>query len=74
VPPRSQQIDEEEAKLPQGEQLSLDRISDIFLRVSRQARTLTNQSSGTRNEQGEFNDFLEKRRPFLNPRPDGNSH
>ena len=67
-------MEEEQAKLPQGEKLSLEKLTDIFLQVNRQARTLTNQAGGTRNEQGEFNDFLEKRRPFLNPNPNGHSH
>lgn len=68
------QIKEEEKKIPQGEKLSLDKVTEIFLRVSRAARGLTNQKVGTRDEKGEFNDFLEKRRPFLNPNPTGHSH
>jgi hypothetical protein len=51
-------VKEEEKKLGPGEKVSLDRITDIFLKVSRSARGFTNQSTGTRNEQGEFNDFL----------------
>jgi len=42
--------------------------------VSRAARGLTGKTDGTRTEQGEINDFLEKRRPFLNPNPTGHSH
>jgi hypothetical protein len=67
-------VREEEKKLGPGEKLSLDRITDIFLKTSRSARGFTGQKTGTRNEQGEFNDFLEKRRPFLNPNPTGHSH
>lgn len=65
---------DEEKKLGPGEKISLDRVTEIFLKTSRAARGLTNQKSGTRNEQGEFNDFLEKRRPFLNPNPTAHSH
>lgn len=42
--------------------------------MSRAARGLTGKTDGTRTEQGEINDFLEKRRPFLNPNPTGHSH
>ena len=70
----SKQIKEEEKRLGPGEKVSLDKITDIFLKTSRSARGFTNQQGGTRNEQGEFNDFLEKRRPFLNPNPTGHSH
>jgi hypothetical protein len=49
-------------------------MTEIFLRVSRSARNFSGQKSGTRGSNGEFNDFLEKRRPFLNPNPTGHSH
>ncbi len=65
---------EEEKKLAPGEKISLDRITEILLRTSRAARGFTNTQSGTRNEQGEFDDFLEKRRPFMNSNPTGVSH
>lgn len=57
-----------------GEKVSLDKITDILLRVARSARGFTGQSSGTRTEDGEMNDFLEKRRPFMNPDPTGHTH
>ena len=65
---------DEEKRLGPGEKVSLEKMTEIFLRVSRTARGFTSQQGGTRNEQGEFNDFLEKRRPFLNPSPNGHSH
>jgi hypothetical protein len=49
-------------------------MTEIFLRVSRSARNFSGQKAGTRGANGEFNDFLEKRRPFLNPNPTGHSH
>lgn len=70
----SKQVREEEKKLGPGEKVSLDKITDILLKVARTARGFTGQQGGTRNEQGEINDFLEKRRPFLNPVPAGHSH
>jgi hypothetical protein len=51
-------VKDEEKKLGPGEKVSLDKITDIFLKVSRSARGFTGQKVGTRNEQGEFNDFL----------------
>ena len=48
-------------------------MTDIYLRVNRAARGAKGQTQ-PRDETGEFNDFLEKRRPFLNPKPDGHSH
>ena len=43
------QIKSEEKKLAPGEKLSLDKITDIMLRVSREARNLSDAKSGTRN-------------------------
>ena len=60
-------VEEEEAKLGPGEKVSLEKIADIFQRISRSARSQLNQDQRTRDQDGEFNDFLEKRRPFLNP-------
>jgi hypothetical protein len=67
-------VKEEEKKLSPGEKLSLEKTTEIFLKVSRAARGFKGEKVGTRNENGEFNDFLEKRRPFLNPNPTGHSH
>jgi hypothetical protein len=67
-------VKDEEKKLGPGEKVSLDRITEIFLQVSRSARGFTGQQVGTRAQDGELNDFLEKRRPFLNPNPTNASH
>lgn len=52
------QVKGEEKKLAPGEKLSLEKITEIILRVSREARNLSESRSGTRNEKGELNDFL----------------
>ena len=54
--------------------MSLDKATDIILRVARSARGAAGKFGTTRNEDGELNDFLEKRRPFLNPNPTNASH
>ena len=53
--------------------MSLEKMTDIYLRVNRAAKNASGQVS-PRNEQGEFEDFLEKRRPFMHPNPTGHSH
>ena len=63
---------EEEAKLGQGEKLSLEKISEIYTRLAKSAYSM--DGNWARKEDGEFNDFLEKRRPFLAPNPLGHSH
>ena len=60
-------IAEEEAKLGPGENVSLEKMTEVFMRVTRAARAQLGQEEHTRGEDGEFNDFMEKRRPFLNP-------
>ncbi len=67
-------VAEEEAKLGPGETVSLEKMTEILLRVSRAARAELGENEHTRNEDGEFNDFLEKRRPFLNPDNERASH
>ena len=52
------QVKGEEKKLAPGEKVSLEKITEIILRVAREARSLSESRSGTRNEKGEFNDFL----------------
>ena len=60
--------------MPPGEELPLEKVTDVLLRVTRESRGYTGKQGGTRNENGELNDFLEKRRPFMNPVPTGASH
>jgi len=57
-------MDAETKKLPVGEKLSLERMTEIILQVGRQIRA-SQGNVPTRNSEGEFNDFLEQRRPFV---------
>ena len=54
-----------------GEKISLEKTTEVLLRVARETR---GYKGTTRNEDGEINDYLEKRRPFLNPNPTNASH
>ena len=53
----------ESKKLPAGEKLSLERMTEIIMQVGRQIRAAEGHLP-TRNSEGEFNDFSEQRRPF----------
>jgi hypothetical protein len=53
-------LKQEEAKLPAGEKLSLEKAAEVILGVARQMRPRADE----RNQLGDFNDFLEQRRPF----------
>jgi len=57
---------EEKGKLPKGENLSLEKKTEIIMHVFRKARAAENRPS-QKNSDGELNDFLEVRRPFVNP-------
>lgn len=48
----------------EGETLSFDDISDIYMQVMGEFRQKTNMSLSTRSKNGEINDYLEVRRPF----------
>jgi hypothetical protein len=48
----------------EGESLSLDDISDIYIQVMGENRAKTNMSLTTRSKTGEISDYLEVRRPF----------
>ena len=48
----------------EGESLSIDDISDVYMQVMGEARTKTNMSLATRSKTGEIADYLEVRRPF----------
>jgi hypothetical protein len=47
-----------------GESLSIDDISDVYMQVMGEARAKTNMSLTTRSKTGEISDYLEVRRPF----------
>lgn len=48
----------------EGETLSIDDISDVYMQVMGEARAKSNISLTTRSKTGEISDYLEVRRPF----------
>lgn len=48
----------------EGESLSVDDISDIYIQAMAEHRGKTNISLNTRSKNGDINDYLEVRRPF----------
>ena len=48
----------------EGESLSIDDISDVYMQVMGEHRAKTNMSLTTRSKNGEIADYLEVRRPF----------
>lgn len=64
---RMQEIMDDRSKLlntKEGETLSIDDLSDIYMQVMGENRAKTNMSLTTRSKTGEINDYLEVRRPF----------
>jgi len=59
-------VDQRSAALNQaeGERLSVDDKTDIYMQVMSEWREKANFSLNTRNKTGEINDYLEVRRPF----------
>ena len=48
----------------EGESLSIDELSDIYIQVKGEARDRANMSLQTRDKKGDIADYLESRRPF----------
>ena len=48
----------------EGESLSIDDISDVYMQVMGEHRAKTNMTLTTRSKTGEISDYLEVRRPF----------
>jgi hypothetical protein len=48
----------------EGESLSIDDVSDIYIQVMGEQRGKTNMTLTTKSKTGEINDYLEVRRPF----------
>lgn len=48
----------------EGESLSIDDISDVYMQVMGENRAKTNMTLTTRSKTGEISDYLEVRRPF----------
>lgn len=61
------EIMEDRSKLlntEEGETLSMDDISDVYMQVMGEYRSRTNMQLTTKSKTGEINDYLEVRRPF----------
>ena len=64
---RMSQVMEDRSKIintKEGESLSIDDISDVYMQVMGEARAKSNISLTTRSKTGEISDYLEVRRPF----------
>ena len=64
---RMETVMEERSKLlneQEGELLSIDDISDIYMQVMGEHRGKTNMTLTTKSKSGDINDYLEVRRPF----------
>lgn len=48
----------------EGETLSFDDLSDIYIQVKGEYRAKNNMTLATKTKTGEINDYLEVRRPF----------
>lgn len=51
-------------KSEEGEFLSIDDLSDIYMQVMAEFRNKNNMNLQTKTKNGEINDYLEVRRPF----------
>jgi hypothetical protein len=64
---RLEQIADDRSKLlneQEGESLSMDDLSDIYMQAMGEFRAKTNMSLTTKSKTGEISDYLEVRRPF----------
>ena len=64
---RMTEIKEERTQLlnhQEGESLSFDDLTDIYMQVMGETRERLNMSLNTKTKTGEINDYLEVRRPF----------
>lgn len=68
-----ERIAEERANLGAGENISYDRWTEILADVMRKYKAETALPGGARDESGNFRDFLEVRRPFIEPTHEGHA-
>ena len=64
---RMQEVMDDRSRLlnkQEGELLSIEDISDVYMQVMGENRAKTNMSLTTRSKTGEISDYLEVRRPF----------
>ena len=68
-------VAEEQKKLPDGQNISVDKMTEILHHVFNKARAQTKRpSQDSRGPDGNINDYLEVRRPFLSPTYDRNAN
>jgi len=61
-------IAEEQAKLGEGQRISIERMTEIIYHVFNKAKAQTNKpSQDSRGPDGNIQDYLEVRRPFISP-------
>lgn len=61
-------ITEEMSKYPEGHKISIERLTEIVNHVLNKAKAQNNKpSQDSRGPDGEINDYLEVRRPFISP-------
>jgi hypothetical protein len=68
-----ERIAEEQASLDNGQSISYDRWVEVLGDVIRKYKAETARPGGARDENGNFNDFLEVRRPFVEPTHQGHA-
>lgn len=67
-------IEEEQEEMGDGQKISYDRFSEIFADALRRYYAEQARPGSGLDENGNFTDFLEQRRPFENPTQDGATH
>lgn len=61
-------VEEEHKKLPEGQKISYERMNEILYHVFNKAKAQSRKpSQDARGPDGNINDYLEQRRPFLSP-------
>jgi len=68
-----QRIAEEKANLPSGQSVSYDRWTELLGDILRKYKAETANPGGARDENGNFSDFIEVRRPFVEPSQEGHA-
>ena len=70
----SHEFEAEARKLGPGEKISLEKATEIFSKLSKQLDEHVGESQNSRGSDGEFNDFTEQRRPFVEADQTRHSH
>ena len=70
----AKELEAESKKLPQGEKISIDTMTTIYNRLANNWRQQQGNSEQVRGPDGEFTDYLDKRRPFAEADNEKHSH